>query len=362
LFTLSILAVAIGIAVGAAGLFDVSFALGAFFAGVVISESDLSHQAGADVLPFQDAFAVLFFVSVGMLFDPAVLLEQPLHVLITLLIVMAGKSLAAFFIVLLFRHPVRIALTISASLAQIGEFSFILAGLGVSLGLLPEEGRNLILAVAILSITLNPVMFGAIPASERWLRARPRLLGMLERSELLPMLPDRADQVALRDHAVIIGYGRVGSAIGDALTIHDIPHVVIEQDRMVAEALRRRGIAAIFGDATRTTVLSHAHLDRARLLIITAPDKYQARRIVDLAREMNRAIDIVVRTHSQRESEYLEQQGVGRAVMGERELALGMAYYSLIKLGQTDDQADGTIETLRQQSSFRAPGRPSRMG
>jgi len=348
LFTLGVLAVATGVAVGAAVLFGVSFALGAFFAGVVISESDLSHQASADALPFQDAFAVLFFVSVGMLFDPSVLVRQPLHVLATVLIILVGKSLAAFAIVLLFRYPARTALLISASLAQIGEFSFILAGLGISLGLLPEEGRSLILAASLLTITLNSAAFGTVEPISRWLRGRPWLLDLLERPPgTLTELPAGVDEAALRDHVVLIGYGRVGGIIGQALASHGIPHVVVERDRAVVETLRKRGVPAVYGDAARPAILEHVHLESARLLIVAAPDPYHARRIVEVARKANPDIDTVVRTHSEAERTYLQRLGVGRVVMGERELAFGIAHYALMSVGRSDDEADDTIEAIR---------------
>jgi CPA2 family monovalent cation:H+ antiporter-2 len=210
LFTLCVLAIALGIAYGSSAAFDVSFALGAFFAGVILSESELSHQAGNDTLPLKDAFAVLFFVSVGMLFDPAVLLRQPLAVLAVLAIIMLGKSVAAFAIVLAFRHPVRTALTVSASLAQIGEFSFILAGLGAALGLLPPEGRDLILAGALLSIALNPLTFAGVDPLNRWLEAHPRLLRLLERRGAEQHRTAVASTRGLHDHAILVGYGRVG--------------------------------------------------------------------------------------------------------------------------------------------------------
>ncbi|HEX7120963.1 MAG TPA: YbaL family putative K(+) efflux transporter [Gemmatimonadaceae bacterium] len=351
LFTLAVLAVAVGVAVGAASLFGVSFALGAFFAGVVIAESDLSHQAAADALPLQDAFAVLFFVSVGMLFDPTILIRQPLHVLGTVLIIMVGKSLAAFAVVLLFRYPVRTALLISASLAQIGEFSFILAGLGIALGLLPEDARSLVLAGALLSITLNPITFAGAGPIERWIKRRPRLLEFLERTDVIPVAP--AEEAFLRDHVVLIGYGRVGSIIGEALAHHGIPFAVVERDRMLVEALRKRGVHAIYGDAARPMIFAHTHPETARLLIVAAPDPYHARRIVELARQVNPAIETVVRTHSDAERRYLERIGVGRALMGERELAFGIAHYALVNLGRTDDEADATIDAIRQRDRSR---------
>jgi CPA2 family monovalent cation:H+ antiporter-2 len=355
LFTLAVLAVAVGVAVGAASLFGVSFALGAFFAGVVISESDLSHQAAADALPLQDAFAVLFFVSVGMLFDPAVLVRQPLHVLATVLIIVIGKSLAAFAIVLIFRYPARTALLISASLAQIGEFSFILAGLGITLGLLPEEGRSLVLAASLISITLNPAIFAAVEPIDRWLRGHPWLLDVLERPPgTLVELPPGIDEAALRDHVVLIGYGRVGGTIGEALARHGIPHVVVEREHVVVERLRKRGVPAVYGDAARPAILEHVHLETARMLIIAAPDPYHARRIIEVARKANPGIDTVVRTHSDAERAYLERLGVGRVVMGERELAFGIAHYALLRFGRSDDEADATIDAIR--DGMRAPG------
>jgi CPA2 family monovalent cation:H+ antiporter-2 len=333
LFTLAVLAIALGIAYGSAVLFDVSFALGAFFAGVLLSESELSHQAAADSLPLQDAFAVLFFVSVGMLFDPTILVRDPLAVLAVLLAIVVGKSLAAFLIVLLFRYPVATALTVSASLAQIGEFSFILAAMGVSLGLLPPEGRDLVLAGALISITLNPFVFATITPVTRWVRARPSLYGMVERGATrLATLPDNPRSNPIRGHAVIVGYGRVGGMIGEALADKHLPFVVIERDLRLVEVLRERGIRAIYGDASASGVLDAAHIDTATLLIIASPDSYAARRVLDLARQANPRIDTVVRTHNDIEREHFEKVGVGRVVMGERELALGMTDYALSSL------------------------------
>jgi CPA2 family monovalent cation:H+ antiporter-2 len=345
LFTLGVLAVALGIAVGAASLFGVSFALGAFFAGVVISESDLSHKAAADALPLQDAFAVLFFVSVGMLFDPSVLVQRPLQVLLVVLIILVGKSLAAFAIVLAFRHPVATALTISASLAQIGEFSFILAGLAISLGLFPAEGQSLVLAGALLSITLNPFIFNTVAPIAKWIRARPRLAAALER----PRAEAAGRQPAgpRSGHAVIVGYGRVGGTIGAALSRAGAPFVVVEQDRARVEELRRQGIPATYGDAARPGILEHAELPGARLLVIAAPDPYQTREVIEIARRRNPSLEIVARTHSAAEQAYLEKMGVGRVFMGERELALGMAQYVLRVLGRSDEEAERTVERMR---------------
>jgi CPA2 family monovalent cation:H+ antiporter-2 len=350
LFTLAVLAVALGIAVGASSLFGVSFALGAFFAGVVIAESDLSHQAAADALPLQDAFAVLFFVSVGMLFDPLVLVREPLRVLAVLALVIVVKGLVTFVIVRGFGRPVRSTLLISASLAQIGEFSFILASLGIVLGLLPEEARSLILAGAILSITVNPLLIRAAAALERWLQRHPTLLARLEPPE--PAIDADHGLPALSHHVVLIGYGRVGRRIGDALTSAHIPYMVVERDRVVVDALRKRGVPAIFGDAARPGILAHCYLRTARMLVVASPDPYHTQRVVEVAKEHNPSIDIAARTHSEKMEGFFARIGVQRAFMGERELALSMAHYTLMKMGRTDDEADETIDHLRRKTSL----------
>jgi CPA2 family monovalent cation:H+ antiporter-2 len=340
LFTLAVLATALGIAYGSAALFGVSFALGAFFAGVILSESELSHKAGADSLPLQDAFAVLFFVSVGMLFDPSILLREPLAVLAVVAVIVIGKSLAAFLIVLAFGHPVRTALTVSASLAQIGEFSFILAGLGIALGLLPEEGRDLILAGALLSITLNPLTFAGIAPLLGWLERRPTLYAFLEsRYRRAATAAPAPAPATLRDHAILVGYGRVGGAIGPTLRQLGLPFVVIERDRRLTESHADDGVPIIDGDASQATTLESAGIATARLLLIAIPDGFQARRVLELARAANPAIDVVARAHSEPELARLESLGVGLAVMGERELAMSMLEYALRSLGVPRDRA-----------------------
>ena len=339
LFTLGVLAVAIGVAVGAAALFGVSFALGAFVAGMVVNGTDLSHEAAADSLPLQDAFAVLFFVAVGMLFDPAILVRHPFQVLAVVGIVMIGKSLGAFFIVLGFRYPVHTAFTISASLAQIGEFSFILAALAVSLGLMPAEAQSLIVAGALLSIALNSAVFATVEPARRWITARPRLLALLERpAGALGEPPPSVHADTLRRHAVIVGYGRVGGEIGRALAAQGVPYLVLEQDRQVVMSLRERGIPAFFGDASRAGMLDQVNVRDAQLLVVTAPEPFTARAIIAEARKANPAIDIVVRTHTDDERRYLEALDVGKVVMGERELARAMAEYALRSCG-TESQA-----------------------
>ncbi len=350
LFTLSVLAVALGIAVGSAALFGVSVALGAFFAGMVVNGSDLSHEAASDALPLQDAFSVLFFVAVGMLFDPAILVQEPLAVLAVLAIVMVGKSLGAAIIVLVFRHPLHTALRISASLAQVGEFSFILGARAVTLDLLPSEAQSLIIAAALLSISLNPLAFWGAERASRWLNARPELLRPFEGpTGALARLPKGGGgDEAPSEHAIVVGFGRVGGAIGATFEEKGIQYVGIEQRREIAEPLRAKGRPLLHGDATRPDVLAAAHVGRARLLVVTAPDPFQARAVVEAARAANPAIDTVVRAHSEDERAWLEEHGVGLALIGEHELALGLAQYALVQMGCGEEEAHATVDAMRE--------------
>ena len=352
LFTLAVLAIALGIAVGVATLFSVSFALGAFFAGVVVSESDFSHEAATSALPLQDAFAVLFFVSVGMLFDPAILVEQPLRVLGVVFVIVVGKSIAALAIVLAFRYPLHTALRISASLAQIGEFSFILAALGLALGMLPVEAQSLIVAGALLSITLHPFVFNLVDPLHRWIAARRGLAEVLEREPgALAELPEGLDPERLRDHVVLIGHGRVGGPVATELAQHEIPHVIVEQSRERTEALREQGLPVIYGDASRPDVMASAHLERARLVLVAAPDAYQARAILALAKQLRPTVEVIVRTHSDEEREFLEQNGATAAMVGERELAVSMTRHVLRQFGVQHDMAQVAARALRLKSA-----------
>jgi CPA2 family monovalent cation:H+ antiporter-2 len=341
------LATALGIAFGSAILFGVSFALGAFFAGVVLSESDFSYQAAANSLPFQDAFAVLFFVSIGMLFDPSIIVREPLAVLATLGVITVFKSLAAFVALLALRHSVRTALIVTASLAQIGEFSFILAGLAVEDGMLPRMGRDLILAGALLSITLNPLLFGVLTRLSTWLEERRSITDRLERMPLQPLATLMQVDEEARSHAIVVGYGRVGAIVGKGLKAQGIPITVVEQDRRRAEALRQRNVACIYGDASTLGVLKVARADRARLIVIATPEGFQTRRIIEIARQLNPDIEIGVRTHSETEVGLLEKSGVGIAIMGERELAFGLLDYALGCFEVSDDNARKIIQRLR---------------
>jgi len=299
LFTLCVVAAAVGIAYGSAELFGVSFALGAFFAGMIMRESDLSYRAAEESLPLRDAFAVLFFVSVGMLFDPEILIREPFRVLVVVAIIVFGNSLAAFLLVLAFRYPLNTALTVSASLAQIGEFSFILASLGVTLELLPTEGQSLILAGALISIALNPLVFQVLEPAQARIRSRSNLARALERSDdPLAELPMTVDQNRLTGHIVLVGYGRVGRRIGEALIERDVPIVVAEQNREVVELLRERGIPAVSGDASEPAVLIQAHIARAQMLVIATPNTFGARKMIEIARTLKPDVETIVRTHS----------------------------------------------------------------
>ncbi|OYQ39985.1 Kef family K(+) transporter [Rhodoferax sp. TH121] len=325
LFTLSVVAAAVSIAYGSAALFGVSFALGAFFAGMVLRESEFSARAAEQTLPLQDAFAVLFFVSVGMLFDPMVLVEEPLHVLATVAVIVFGKTLAAAALVLALGYPARTALVVAASLAQVGEFSFILAGLGMALNLLPKEGNSLILAGALISIALNPVVFGTVQPLLQWLQRHPKLAARLElASNPLAELPMSTEAKYLANQVVLVGWGRVGKLIAGALTERGIPFVVAESNREAVESLRGQGIPAVWGDATEPMVLVQAHIREARALVIATPETLQVRGMVEVARTLNPDIAVVVRSHNVEEATRLERDGAGTVFVGETELAKSM--------------------------------------
>lgn len=325
LITLFVIGAALGIAYGSAIVFDISFALGAFFAGVVINESKLTSCIAAEAVPLQNAFSVLFFVSVGMLFDPTIVLDRPLQVAGVILIIIAGKSFAARLIVLAFRYPLRTALTVSASLAQIGEFSFILAALGVSLKILPPEAQGLVLAGALFSITLNPLVFRTVGPVERAAQSIQFLTRWLARLARVDAALGDAPIGELRNHVVLVGYGRVGREIGKALVRSGVPFVVIELNRDYVEQLRDDGIVAIHGDASSEPILDRVSLPTARMLVVATPDAFQARRMLERARKVNPRIQSLVRTHSAEEMELLQQAGYDLALMAEKELADRMA-------------------------------------
>ena len=333
LFTLCVVAAALGIAYAAAKLFGVSFALGAFFAGMVMRESEFSHRAATESLPLQEAFAVLFFVSVGMLFDPMILVDEPLQVLAVVGIIVLGKSIAAAGLVLGFRYPLSTALTVSASLAQIGEFSFILATLGTALGLLPASGQSLIVAGALISIALNPLVFATVEPARRWILGRSELARRMDRrADPYAELPMTTEEKYLRGQVVLVGFGRVGRRIAEALEAQGIPYVVAERNRELVEDLRSRGVAAVSGNAAEPAVLIQAHIADAAMLVVAAPDALDVRQMADTARALNSGIEIVLRTHSEDESTLLRRDGVGTVFFGEEELAKGMARHVLDRI------------------------------
>jgi monovalent cation:H+ antiporter-2, CPA2 family len=345
LFTLSVLTMALGVGTIAAQVFGISFALGAFFAGAVIGESELSHRAAADALPMQDAFSVLFFVSVGMLFNPSVIVQYWREVLGIVAIVVVWKSLVAFSLLRLFGQSTRSALLVGGALGQIGEFSFIVAALGVSLGLVTPERQAIVVVAAIVAITLNSPVMAAV-------------VGMIQRLTTRAAPPAAADLDApddfsdFRNHVVLVGHGRVGGTVADALIRAGAQHVVVEEQERVVRGLRARGEPAILGDAARQEVLARAGISDARLIVITAPEPFRARRVMDVARAANPNITVAVRTHSAAEQAFFEEhldakRSTGRAVYAEREAALSLAHYALLALGRSDDEADALVSVLR---------------
>ncbi len=318
LFRLAVLSIALGVAFGAAFVFGVSFALGAFFAGMILGETQLSRRAAEETLPLRDAFAVLFFVSVGMLFDPAVIVEQPLPLLATVLIIVVGKSIAAYALVRLFGHNNQTALTVSASLAQIGEFSFILASLGIKLAILPQEGSDLILAGALLSILLNPFIFSAVAG---WQQRGIRVMSTPAQFAAAMEVEKEAKR---EDHLILIGYGRVGRLIAAGLRAGNRGFVVVEEQADTAEEAQLAGMTVIRGNATDDQVLREAGIDRASALLIAIPEGYEAGAIAEKARTLAPKLEVIARAHSDDEVEHLRRHGAAHVIMGEREIARQM--------------------------------------
>ncbi|SFK52577.1 Kef-type potassium/proton antiporter, CPA2 family [Nitrosomonas aestuarii] len=330
LFTLAVVAFAISIAYGAAVLFGVSFALGAFFAGMVMRESKFSQRAAEESLPLRDAFAVLFFVSVGMLFEPQVLIDEPLHVLSVVAIIIVGKSIAALLLVLVFRYPLNTALVVAASLGQIGEFSFILAGLGLSLGLMPAEGMSLVLAGALISIAFNPIAFAVIAPVSRWVLRHSALARRLEtRDDPYAELPMSTERKYLKGQVVLVGYGQVGKRIAKALSGQDIPYIIVEQNREQVEDLRNQNVPAVYGDAVEPSVLIQAHIADASMLVVAVPDPINIRQMVETARTLNPDIEVVLRTNSEDEFALLREDNLGTVLYGKEELAKSMMQHVL---------------------------------
>ncbi|WP_395660809.1 YbaL family putative K(+) efflux transporter [Aestuariivirga sp.] len=323
LFRLAVLAVALGVAYGSAALFGVSFALGAFFAGMVLAESPLSTQAAKDTLPLRDAFAVLFFVSVGMLFNPFVLVNQPLAVLGTFLIIVAGKSGAAYLIVRLFRHSRHVALTISASLAQIGEFSFILVVLGTSLQILPPEARDLVVAGAILSILVNPLLFFGL---DKWTQRQERVEDAAAAEPGEPAAPAEPGEAPTKrsGHVIVVGHGQVGSSVAAGLKRAGSSFLVVESDSGRAAAVREQGMECFSGASGEPELLRQLNIEGAKVLVSTLPDPFEAGHVIEHARAVNPAIRIIARATSTDSIAYLKSLGADLVFSGQEEIAQSM--------------------------------------
>ncbi len=336
LFSLCVIATAVGVAYGSAALFDVSFALGAFFAGMMLRESEFSHRAADDSLPLRDAFAVLFFVSVGMLFDFHIVDNEPFKVLAVVAIIMFGKTIVAVALVLMFRYPLNTALTVGASLAQIGEFSFILAGLSMSLGLMDATGQNLILAGALASIALNSVMFASLEPLQRWAKKHSAFARQLEmNADPLAVLPMNTSEAFLSGHIVLVGYGRVGRRIAAILDEQQIPYVVVDSNREIVEQLRAKNIPAVCGDAADPKVLIQAHIAHAGMLVAATSNTFHVRQMIDTARQLNSSIETVIRTHNEEEAKLWVKENIGKIFLSEQQLASGMATHVLYRMGKS---------------------------
>ena len=334
LFTLCVVAIAVGIAFEASKLFGVSFALGAFFAGMVLRESDLSHRAAEESLPLRDAFSVLFFVSVGMLFDPRVLVQHPFQILAVLALIMLFNSLVTAAIVLAFRYPLNTALTVGAGTAQIGEFSFVLMGLGCSIGIVGAYEQSLVLGGALLSIALNPLMFRASGPLIKWIRKRSRIARVLERpADPLAMLPYSTDHKFLSGQVVLVGYGGVGKRIHAVLKERGIRCVVVDSNRELVEELRRNGDPAVSGEPSDPMVLVQAHIAKAGMLLVATSDPVDLRQMVQIARTLNPRIEIALRAESREEAGFLEKEKLGRIFRAEQELSNSMAEHALERYG-----------------------------
>jgi len=355
LFTLTVLVFSIAVATGAYLVFGASMALGAFLAGMVVGQSPVSHQAAADALPLRDAFAVLFFVSVGMLFDPGFVLQEPLMILAALLIILVGKPLAALIIVALLGHSTRTALTVALGLAQIGEFSFILSQLAGAHGLMPEAGHNVLVAAAIISITLNPLLFRSLGKIEAGLRARPRLWSLLNAgAERRAGKINTSATAEVREHltagqrvAIVVGYGPVGRSVHRLLQEAGLATVVIELNMDTVSELHAQGQTAIFGDASREPILEQAGAREASYLVLTLPHSADRAAVVLTARNLNPTLRILVRARYLAERTTLEQAGATAAVFEEAESAVGLARLVLADTGANREAVEQSVRDLR---------------
>ena len=369
LFTLTVLVLALGLAVGSALLFDVSMALGAFLAGMIVGRSDYSLRAASEALPMRDAFAVLFFVSVGMLLDPQHILEAPGLIALTLAVILLGKPLAALFMIRLLRYPAAVALSVAVALAQIGEFSFILASMGREVGILPAAATQTVVAASIVSIVLNPLAYRAIPSIERWLARRPRLWRLVSpppapTGEALPARP--SSHLDPGHRAIVVGYGPTGRTVTRLLRENGIEPTVIELNVDTLRELRENGVRAVYGDATQSETLAGAGVAQAGSLILTSDGMAQTQEVIRAAREMNPHVHVLARTPYLRSVAALYNAGANGVFSGEGEVALALTEALLRRLGATPDQIDRERDRLNSElgignaafgnSEFRKPG------
>lgn len=339
LFTLCVLAVAIGIAYGSSEVFSVSFALGAFFSGMVMRESKYAHRAAMESLPLRDAFSVIFFVGVGMMFDPMILVDKPLHLLAVLAIIILRKSLVAFGLVMLFRYPLHTALTVAASLAQIGEFSFILVGLGVSLGLLPQEGMSLVLAGAIISIAFNPVAFALVEPLRNLMKKRWKYARVLDaKSDPLSVMPDEEESKYLRGHMVLVGYNKVCEHIAKDLSERKVPFVIVEKDRNIVEDLRENGFKAVCGDAIDPAILIQAHVQDAAMVILNFRDDILRRKVIETAKILNHKIEAVIMTSDDEIAVRAMTDHLGKVFDSNAVMAGSIVKYCMHRLGKAEEE------------------------
>ncbi len=354
LFTLAVLAVALGIAVGSAKLFGVSMALGAFLAGMVVARSDFSLRAATEALPMRDAFAVLFFVSVGMLMDFKSLLQFPWLVVATMVIILIGKPLAALGFVLIMRYPLRVALSVAVALAQIGEFSFILATMGRQLNLLPAEASNILVAGAILSITINPLLYRCVDPAERWIRRQPWLDRLVKSQAPAEAAAPAKPRRSARHAAIVVGYGPVGQTVARLMRENDIEPTIVELNLETVQKLRSEGVSAVYGEASHPETLQQAGVAEARFLILSASSIRNGKELIRAAREINPRLEVLARTAYLREHTELRSAGADEVFAGEGEVALSMTEHILRELGATSEQIDRESERIRD-DLFEAP-------
>jgi len=347
LFTLGVLVVALGIAVGSATLFGVSMALGAFLAGMVVGRSEFSLRAATDALPMRDAFAVLFFVSVGMLVDFKVLLQSPGMVLATLAIVLVGKPAAALALVMLMKYPFRVALSVSVALAQIGEFSFILATMGRQLHILPEGASNIIVAAAIVSITINPLLYGLVDPLEAWVQRQPWLARFVRSQAPVEATANKERRRSGRHRAVVVGYGPVGQTVARLMRDNDIEPTIVELNLETVQRLRSEGWEAVYGDASHPETLKEAGVADAAALVLSSSGVRAGRELIRAARELNPGLRVLARTAYLREQPELRAAGADEVFAGEGEVALSMTEHILREFGATSEQIDRERERIR---------------